>query len=104
VSTPAIARLPRQFNPQSPITQIATVRDVAPALMAVAGAPDPGDSFQGRNVNPITGASLLSMLRLRTPQTHFDDQVLGWGPEGHHDICEGVYKLVCLPLRSTTAS
>ncbi|AXK39949.1 arylsulfatase [Crenobacter cavernae] len=62
VVVPAIARLPRQIGAKAALTQFTSVTDLAPTLLELAKAPDPGSQHKGKTVNPITGVSLLPAL------------------------------------------
>lgn len=79
---PAIARLPKQTAAQSPLNRIATVRDLAPTLLELAKADNPGSSYKGKPVNPITGRSLLPVLVGSSGDVHasgsvFADELFG---------------------------
>jgi arylsulfatase len=62
VSAPMIVRMPRQTAGRAPLNDLTHVKDLLPTFMAAAGIPDPGASYQGKAVNPITGLSLLARL------------------------------------------
>jgi arylsulfatase len=69
-----------------------TVMDVLPTFLAIAGTQHPGTSFQGREVLPIKGKSLLPMLTGKTEEIH--DGYTGWELNGHRTIREGEWKIV----------
>ena len=96
VSSPAIVHLPGQGSSKPPFTQFTTARDVAPTLLEVAGVEDPGSTFQGRSVHPITGASLLAALEGRTSRAHPEDAVFGFESNGQRYIQQGDWKMVYL--------
>ncbi|WP_020656102.1 arylsulfatase [Massilia niastensis] len=62
VSAPMIVRLPGQAAGRSALNDLTHVKDLLPTFLAAAGIPDPGASYQGKAVNPITGLSLLARL------------------------------------------
>ncbi|AOY00760.1 arylsulfatase [Jeongeupia sp. USM3] len=76
ISVPAIVRLPSQTGPQRAFTRVGTVRDIAPTLLELAQVKDPGTSYQGRTVNPITGRSLLPALKNQVADVHPADEII----------------------------
>jgi arylsulfatase len=82
VAVPAIARLPRQTSAQPSLTQFTHVTDLAPTFLALAGAADPGTCYNGHEVHPITGVSLLPALAdatvaVRAPGVTIADELFG---------------------------
>jgi arylsulfatase A-like enzyme len=76
VLVPAIARLPRQTSPRSAFDKLTHVSDLAPTFLELAGIANPGASYQGRAVNPITGLSLLPVLEDRATSVRGQGDVL----------------------------
>lgn len=62
VTAPAFVRLPRQSAALPPLREATHVTDVAPTLLDAAGIPVPVGRYAGREVLPMTGASLLPAL------------------------------------------
>ncbi|QBE61935.1 arylsulfatase [Pseudoduganella lutea] len=62
VSAPMIVRLPGQTNGRPALHDLAHVKDLLPTFLAAAGIADPGATYAGKAVNPITGLSLLARL------------------------------------------
>ncbi|RXZ42220.1 hypothetical protein EBB06_14340 [Crenobacter cavernae] len=82
VVVPAIARLPKQIGAKAALTQFTSVTDLAPTLLELAKAPNPGSQHKGKTVNPITGVSLLPALdergkELRAAGTVIADELHG---------------------------
>ena len=94
VTSPAIVHLPGQQRSDSPLTEFTTARDVAPTLLDIAGVEDPGRTFQGRSVHPITGRSLLPTLEGRAARVHPADAVFGFESNGQRYIQQGDWKLL----------
>lgn len=65
ISVPAIVQLPTGLRRQGLERSVARVDDLAPTFLALAGLPDPGDSWKGQPKHPITGRSMLPMLEGR---------------------------------------
>ncbi len=76
VVVPAIARLPRGAGGRAQLTQLTHVSDLAPTFLELAGVPDPGTRYAGRDVNPITGVSLLPALEARRQSVRAPGAVL----------------------------
>lgn len=63
ISVPAIVHLPKSLQRQGIEHGVARVDDLAPTFLELAGLPLPGDSYKGQAKNPITGHSMLPMLK-----------------------------------------
>ncbi|MDR0278635.1 MAG: arylsulfatase [Paucimonas sp.] len=63
ISVPAIVHMPKALGRQGVERGVARVDDLAPTFLALAGLPDPGDRYDGQVKHPITGRSMLPMLR-----------------------------------------
>lgn len=72
----------------------AHVTDLAPTLLALAGLQPPAGQYQGRQVEPMIGRSLLGVLQGQTPSTHPPEQPIGYELSGNAVIFKGDYKLV----------
>lgn len=94
VRAPAIVRLPEHRDAQPPLAAFTTVRDVVPTFLDAAGVDDPGDTFQGRAVHPITGASLLPALESEASRAHPADAAFGFESNGERYIRQGDWKMV----------
>lgn len=75
----------------------ATVMDIAPTILELAGVEHPGTSFRGRVVAPIRGKSWVPYLTGRESSIHPDDVVMGWELFGQQAIRKGRYKAVHIP-------
>lgn len=60
---PAIVRMPRQRHSLPMLSEVTRAVDLLPTFMALAKVSDPGGSYAGRTVHPITGVSLLPALK-----------------------------------------
>ncbi len=72
----------------------AHVTDLAPTLLALAGAPPQQGQFAGRAVAPITGQDLSPMLRDPMASIHAADRPVGYELSGNAVLFKGDYKLV----------
>jgi arylsulfatase len=70
----------------------ATIQDLMPTFLALAGTKHPGSRYRGRDVNPINGRSLLPVLKGSTDRIHEPDHVFGWELFGHRAVRQGDWK------------
>ncbi|TAK56406.1 MAG: arylsulfatase [Gammaproteobacteria bacterium] len=90
----AFISYPRRIAGGRTYRGLATVMDVMPTLLDLAGAEHPGESFQGRKLLPMQGRSMLPMLRGVSGTVHDNDAVLGWELFGKRAIRRGDWKIV----------
>ena len=74
--------------------RLAYVTDIAPTLLGLAAVPGHGDTYRGRRVEPMTGASLWPMLTGQADRVHPDTQPIGYELSGNAAIFRGDYNLV----------
>lgn len=80
--------------PQGAIARgFAHVTDVVPTIAELARLPLPAGAWQGRTVEPITGRSLVPMLRGGDDSVH-GEAPLGYELSGNSALFRGAYKLV----------
>lgn len=95
VISPAIARFPGLTGKNAENKKaLATIRDLAPTFLQLAGVADPGSSYKGRSVHPITGRSLLPYLQGQVASPHPRDYVFGEELFGNRSIRQGNWKIV----------
>jgi arylsulfatase len=77
----------------------ATVMDIAPTLLALAGAQHPGATYKGRPVVPIRGQSWLPYLTdpAKKLYIHGEDSVVGWELFDRQALRKGNWKAVMIP-------
>ncbi|NQD56564.1 arylsulfatase [Pseudomonas sp. CM25] len=63
ISVPAIVHMPQQFAREGVEQGVARVDDLAPTFLSLAGVKDPGNQYHGQPKHPITGLSMLPMLK-----------------------------------------
>lgn len=73
---------------------LATIRDIAPTILELAGVANPGSEYNGRPVNPISGTSLVPYLKGKAAAPHPKNYVLGEELFGNRSIRKGDWKLV----------
>ncbi|KAL1651916.1 hypothetical protein SLS58_000039 [Diplodia intermedia] len=78
--------------------EFATVMDILPTVLDLAGIPHPGTRFRGREVVAPRGRSWVPYLRGEAAAVHPDGQdVTGWELFGQRAIRKGRWKAVFIP-------
>ncbi|MDR3400841.1 MAG: arylsulfatase [Pandoraea sp.] len=99
ISVPAIVRMPHQSNGQAKASQLATVLDLAPTFLQLAGLQRPGDRYRGEAVNPMTGTSLVPLLTGKTQRHLADGTMLGEEFAGNRYVRDDRWKLLSVHLK-----
>jgi arylsulfatase A-like enzyme len=79
-------------------TAFATVMDIAPTVLELAGTAHPGTAYRGREMVPLRGRSLVPYLSGATQTVHDADTGTGWELFGRRAIRQGDWKALHLPL------
>lgn len=96
IRVPAIVRYPSAIPGGTTYRGLATVMDVMPTILELAGVGHP-ERFQGREVLPIRGASMLAALSGATANVHAGDYVMRWELFGRRAVRQGDWKIVWEP-------
>ncbi|THW89708.1 alkaline phosphatase-like protein [Aureobasidium pullulans] len=75
----------------------ATVMDLCPTILEMAGMAHPAPNYKGRNIVPMRGESMLSFIEGRSHSTHSEDHVTGWETCGRAAVRCGDWKIVFIP-------
>jgi arylsulfatase len=75
----------------------ATVMDVVPTVLELAGVEHPGTHWRGREIAAVKGRSLLPYLRNEADAVHDDTHVTGWELFGRRAVRQGDWKAVFIP-------
>jgi len=70
------------------------VRDLAPTLLELAGVRNPGSQYQGHAVTPMSGVSLMPLLRRQVSEVHTDAEVFAGETSGEAYVRHGRWKAV----------
>jgi arylsulfatase len=77
-------------------TAFATVMDIAPTVLELAGIAHPGTAYRGREIEPMRGRSLVAYLSGDSEAVHRADTGTGWELFGRRAIRQGDWKAVYL--------
>lgn len=94
VRVPLIVSAPARFRPGRIESSFAHIKDLVPTILDISGTPDHQGRYQGRSVEPITGSSLLPVLRGQATVTHPADRPIGYELAGNAALYKGDYKLL----------
>jgi len=76
---------------------VVTVKDVMPTILDLAGIDHPGFTYKGREIVPMSGKSMLPLLRGISDSIHQPDESIGWELFGKTAIRQGDWKIVQEP-------
>lgn len=93
---PMIVRFPGVLSPGDDRDAFASALDIAPTFLAVAGVEPPGTEYQGRDIHPMRGRSLLPYLRDAQSRPYGEDEPVAFEIFGHGVVFMGPWKAVRL--------
>jgi arylsulfatase len=94
VHVPAFALFPGRIAAGSRSAAMATVADLFPTFLQLAGTAHPGFTWHDHEVLQPTGVSMLPMLQGEAGSVHPADQVFGWELFGYRGVRRGDWKIV----------
>ncbi|KAI1123541.1 alkaline-phosphatase-like protein [Nemania abortiva] len=101
VRVPYMMKPPAAFGGKVPggsIThQFATVMDLAPTILDMAGVTHPAPTYQGREIVPMRGKSMVPYLSQQAETIHEKDFINGWETCGRAACRRGDWKIVFIP-------
>lgn len=77
--------------------QFSTVMDLAPTILDMAGVKHPAPTYQGREIVPMRGKSMVPYLQNKQPEIHEEGFVQGWETCGRAAVRKGDWKIVFIP-------
>jgi arylsulfatase len=93
IRVPFIAWYPKSLVKGKVTNEFAFVKDIVPTILEVAGINGEGNIYNGKEIFPITGTSMLKSLT-GTGTIHPDSEMIGYELAGGSAIFQGKYKLV----------
>ncbi|KAL1966869.1 hypothetical protein VTN77DRAFT_3834 [Rasamsonia byssochlamydoides] len=101
VRVPFLARFPKSVkvveSAKGITDQFATVMDLAPTILEMAGVRHPAPTYQGREVVPMRGKSFYPWATGQTYRIHEKDFIQGWETCGRAALRYGDWKIVYIP-------
>lgn len=91
---PLIVSLPGQDTQGATGDTFATVVDIAPTLLQLAGIPVPEASIEEGAMHEMQGTSLLPYVEGQVDRVHDPDYAFGWELFGHRAVRKGPWKLL----------
>ncbi len=89
---PMIARFPGVLVPGDDRDAFATALDVVPTFLELAGVEAPRTEYQGREIHPMRGRSLLPSMKDSCNVPYADDEPLAFDIFGHGVVFMGPWK------------
>lgn len=96
VRVPCITRFPG-FRNKDIADTFSTVMDICPTILEMAGIQHPAPTYQGREVVPMRGTSMLPWLSGHEDRVHEKDFIQGWELCGRGAIRKANWKAVFIP-------
>ncbi|MVW85786.1 arylsulfatase [Pseudomonas sp. PB101] len=93
IHTVGILRVPGVTHNGQIVGELVSVKDITPTLLELAGVKHPGDSYKGRAIAPMSGVSILPVLKGEQAAV----RVQGGELFGKYFIRKGDWKLVHMP-------
>lgn len=101
IRVPFIIRYPSLTTSRAGLIDrsFATVMDIAPTVLELAGARHPGTSYRGRPIVAMRGTSWVPYLSnpAEQKQIHSDDSFMGWELFDRSALRKGKWKAVMIP-------
>lgn len=104
IRVPAIIKHPGVGGRKGRDGAFASVLDLAPTFLELAGEPRRAEARAGRIVPALAGTSMLPYLAGESAAVHGDDYAMGWELSGHKALRKGDWKLVRLAKPFETPS
>ncbi|OQU94697.1 Fungal specific transcription factor domain-containing protein [Cladophialophora immunda] len=101
VRVPCVIKYPRAWSREARVNQIsdtfATVMDIAPTILDLAGIQHPAPEYMGRQVVPMRGQSMVQWFESQHERIHPEDFIHGWEICGRGAIRQGKWKADFIP-------
>ncbi|KAF2105432.1 alkaline-phosphatase-like protein [Lophiotrema nucula] len=101
VRVPFLAKFPDNVlskDRQNGITDtFSTIMDIMPTILDMAGISHPAPNYQGREIVPMRGNSMLPFITGKEERIHPQDFIQGWETCGRAAVRRGAYKIVFIP-------
>ena len=81
-------------QPNSIIDGFSYATDIVPTVLELTGTDNPTGRYQGRDIEPISGRSILPLLQNKADRIYGDEDAIGYELNGHKALFLGDYKIV----------
>ncbi len=96
IRVPLIMAGPGVAKPGTRSAAFSHVSDIAATILEASQTPHPGTSYQGREVEPLRGRSMLPVLSGEAQVVYEDDVAVSWELFGMRAVRKGDFKLLWL--------
>ena len=96
IRTPMVVSFPQRFEGGRINRAFASVMDITPTLVELAGITHPGASYRGREIHALDGSSLLPVLEAKSAWIHDDNRATGFELFGQRALVAGPWKILSL--------
>lgn len=103
IRVPAFINYPKLIKEGRRSDAFASVMDVLPTLLDLAGTKHPGNLYKGRKVHPVKGETMLPLIEGKTDWVHDADYAMAWELFGRRGVRQGDWKLVWMERPFGTA-
>ncbi|KAJ4292071.1 hypothetical protein N0V90_009970 [Kalmusia sp. IMI 367209] len=101
VRVPFLAKFPRDVLENGKVNSItdtfATIMDIMPTILDMAGVQHPAPSYRGREIVQMRGKSMIPYIHGSAPSIHEEDFIQGWETCGRAAVRKGKFKMVFIP-------
>jgi len=97
IRSPLIMSGPGVVEHGTPSDAFAHVMDLASTILAATSTEHPGNSYQGHEIEPLRGKSMLPLLEGKSNVIHAGDIAISWELFGMRAVRKGDFKLLWLP-------
>ncbi len=94
---PFIAWYPKFLQKGKLTNEFAYVKDITPTILEVAGVESSGNTYNEKEIFPITGTSMWKSLKGEAEFVHSESEIIGYELAGCSAVFQGKYKLVVNP-------
>ena len=94
IRVPLIIAGPKGIKANSIHGNLTHINDIAPTLLDMAQVAQPGRVYQGKAIEPMTGASLIPVLTGQAARVHAADKAIGYELSGNQAVFKGDLKLI----------
>jgi arylsulfatase A-like enzyme len=96
VRVPAFVHYPEIINQGNRNSGVATVMDLLPTFLELAGTEHPGTTYRDQDIYPLRGKSLLPVFNGDSESVHTEDYI-AYEFMGRKSLRQGDWKIVLMP-------